>query len=81
MLSRIQRNPPRNTPTCDQVFAYGGLPGDVPVVGDWTGSGKSNPGIFRKGFFWVLDTNGNQRVGSAFAFGGLAGDKPVIGQW
>ena len=65
----------------DSVFPYGGLAGDVPVVGDWTGSGISRPGIFRSGFFWILDTTGNHGIGAAFAFGGAPGDVPVVGHW
>ena len=72
----------------DKAFAYGGLPGDVPVVGDWNGDGKSKVGVFRSGFFWVLDANGNYQFDGlgagqdlAFAFGGLAQDKPVNGRW
>ncbi len=42
----------------DEVFAYAGLRGDVPIVGDWKGAGRTNPGIFRAGYFWILDTNG-----------------------
>src|SRR5581483_6131046 len=40
-------------------FGYGGVAGDKPVVGDWTGTGKTCVGIFRQGFLWVLDTNCN----------------------
>jgi hypothetical protein len=39
----------RNTASAgapDVQFAYGG-PGDVPVIGDWTGSGHSGIGVFR----------------------------------
>jgi hypothetical protein len=70
----------------DLAFPFGG-PGDVPVVGDWTGDGISKVGMFRDGFFWVLDANDPQLNGGgpapliAFAFGGVAGDKPVIGKW
>ena len=72
----------------DQAFAFGGIAGDVPVVGDWNGDGTSKVGVFRSGFFWVLDANGNHTfdgtgVGQdlAFPFGGIAGDKPVVGKW
>ncbi len=72
----------------DKAFAYGGIAGDVPVVGDWNGSGTSKVGVFREGFFWVLDANGNDQfdgVGPgqdlAFAFGGISGDIPVVGKW
>jgi hypothetical protein len=72
----------------DIAVAFGGLPGDVPVVGDWNGSGTTKIGIFRSGFFWVLDANGDfQFTGTgtgqdlAFAFGGITNDKPVAGKW
>ncbi len=72
----------------DLAFAYGGIAGDVPLVGDWNGSGTSKVGVFRQGFFWVLDANGNHTFDGtgpgldlAFAFGGISGDKPVVGKW
>ena len=54
---------------------------DVPVVGDWNGDGKTKVGVFRLGFFWVLDTNGDKVFTAgeqAFPFGGLPGDIPVV---
>jgi len=75
-------------PFQDYAFAYGGTMGDVPVVGDWNGSGTSKVGVFRFGYFWVLDANGNRAFDGtgpgqdlAFPFGGIAGDKPVVGKW
>src|ERR1019366_6898418 len=71
----------------DYVYnlGVGTQPGDVPVVGDWNGDGRTKVGLFRQGFFWILDTNGNgvfeQSTDSAFAFGGVAGDVPVVGDW
>jgi hypothetical protein len=61
-----------------------GLPGDVPVVGDWDGSGKTKIGVFRNGV-WYLDMNGNGQwdgfaVDRAGQFG-LPGDIPVVGDW
>jgi hypothetical protein len=76
------------TPGGDRSFPLGGLPGDVPVVGDWNGDGRSKAGIFRQGHLWILDVNGNgffdgtgpgqDRV---LSFGGIAGDIPVVGDW
>jgi len=84
-------------PGGDVAFAYGGIPGDVPVAGDWNGDGRSKPGVFRQGHFWMLDLNGNYKVGAAgnilvmklppevpdrvVEFGGLPGDVPVTGAW
>jgi uncharacterized repeat protein (TIGR01451 family) len=71
----------------DKVFnlGVGTQVGDLPVVGDWNGDGRSKVGIFRQGFFWILDMNGNgafeQGIDSAFAFGGVAGDVPIVGDW
>jgi hypothetical protein len=72
----------------DQAFPYGGIAGDVPVVGDWNGDGRTKVGVFRAGFFWVLDGNGNYQFDGtgggqdfAFPFGGIPGDKPVVGKW
>jgi Beta-propeller repeat len=78
-------------PGADVQFAFGsptggvigGVP-DVPVTGDWNGDGKAKAGVFRLGFFWVLDTNGDHGFTAgeqAFPFGGLAGDIPVVGKW
>ncbi len=60
------------------------LPTDVPVVGDWTGTGWPTHGVFRRGT-WRLDANGNDRwdgcdVDRCFTFG-LPTDVPVVGDW
>ena len=58
--------------------------GDIPVVGDWSGSGTTKIGIFRSGYFWLLDTNGDgvfDTGDQAFAYGGAPGDVPVVGDW
>jgi hypothetical protein len=61
------------------------LPGDVAVVGDWTGDGHFKAGWFRAaGGKWFLDANNNGVFDagdlSYTGFGGL-GDFPVIGDW
>ncbi|HME07130.1 MAG TPA: SBBP repeat-containing protein [Bryobacteraceae bacterium] len=68
----------------DFVFPYGGIPGDVPVVGDWTGTGVTQVGIFRQGFLWALDANGDRQIDAGdfiFGYGGIPGDIPVVGKW
>ncbi len=68
----------------DEIFSFG-QPGDIPVVGDWTGSGTMKIGVFRGGQ-WLLDCNGNG-VWDGVAGGdclytfGQAGDTPVVGDW
>lgn len=70
----------------DAAFPFGGLAGDVPVVGDWSGDMVSKVGVFRAGFLWVLDKNGNKAFDDATqdqvsAFGGITGDRPLTGKW
>jgi len=59
--------------------------GDIPVVGDWSGSGTTKIGIYRPSTCqWFLDYNGNgvfDAGDKTYNFGGIAGDKPVVGDW
>ena len=62
-----------------------GIPGDVPVLGDWDGSGKVRIGIYRSTGEWFVDLNGNNQwdgesIDRTFWFG-LPGDVPVVGDW
>ena len=72
-------------PGVDKYFAWGS-PGDVPVVGDWNGSGAAKVGTFGPGTgLWLLDYNGNfawdgPGVDKYFAWGS-PGDTPVVGDW
>ena len=75
-------------PDRDLTFPFGGVAGDIPVTGDWDGDGATEVGVFRAGFFWVLDANGNHTFDGtglgqdlAFPFGGLPGDVPLVGDW
>jgi hypothetical protein len=70
------------TDRCLQI----GLNGDIPLVGDWNGSGTSKVGAFRPsdGTFY-LDYNGS---GTWDGCGtdrclqiGMNGDKPLVGDW
>jgi len=71
----------------DRLYSFGG-DRDIPLVGDWDGSGRDKIGVFRAGFLWVLDYNGNGKfdgdgVGNdiVFPLGGLPGDVPLVGKW
>jgi hypothetical protein len=71
----------------DAVYSFG-MPGDVPVVGDWNGDGRDKIGVFRTapdgvtGEF-ILDTNGDGvfDAGDAVFTFGRAGDRVVVGDW
>ena len=67
-------------------FAGFGVSGDIPVAGDWNGTGVVSIGVFRPGTGeWVLDLNNNGRwdgvPGDAVYRFGAAGDLPVVGDW
>jgi hypothetical protein len=68
-----------------KVYHFGGNPDDVPVTGDWDGSGKSKIGIYRPATGeWLLDSNGNGVLDPSDKrchFGGQPGDIPVTGDW
>ena len=43
-----------------RVYHFGGKPDDIPVTGDWNGSGKTKIGVYRASLGqWLLDYNGN----------------------
>ena len=72
----------------DITFQFG-LPGDIPVVGDWNGTGVSKVGVMRcptgPGVCtWILDVQ-NVRSPNSSTFlidsYGLAGDQPAVGNW
>ena len=42
----------------DRQYALGKV-GDMPVVGDWNGDGKTEIGVFRDNHTWNVDYNGN----------------------
>ncbi len=59
-----------------------GNPSDVPILGDWSGTGHQHLGIFRDGT-WFLDVNGNEIYdpGDRTFLFGQAGDVPLVGDW
>ena len=60
-----------------------GVAGDIPVAGDWSGSGNTKIGVFRNGT-WFLDLNGNRiwdgaAVDAMVSGFGSPGDLPLAG--
>ncbi len=64
-----------NAPCLEQPTA---LPSGIPVVGDWTGSGKDTPGVFSNGRWHLKRADGGPNI--VFTFGN-PGDTPVVGDW
>jgi hypothetical protein len=66
-------------------ISWGTDPSDLPVVGDWTGDGKTKIGVYRNGS-WYLDTSGSGAwdgctTDKCMSLGGDPTDQPVIGDW
>jgi hypothetical protein len=73
------------TDECPSFSNY--VNGDIPVAGDWTGSGTTQLGLFRPSTGeWFLNRNGNRawngcKKDTCITSFGQAGDLPVIGDW
>jgi hypothetical protein len=61
------------------VFDFG-TAGDVPVVGDWNGNGVDTPGVFRRGTWYIRNSNSTGMADASFFFGN-PGDSPIAGDW
>jgi hypothetical protein len=71
----------------DYTFWYG-IPGDVPLLGDWDGDGLDSPGMYRpsSGFAYLTnDLPPDRGVGVADPeltfFFGIPGDQVFVGDW
>lgn len=68
--------------TGDVAFSLG-ISTDVPIIGDWTGTGVYRVGVFRGGT-WYVDINGDNQWTwgvDAYYYYGIPGDIPVVGDW
>ena len=68
----------------DVLFVPAGFPvlGDTPVVGDFDGDGKADPGIWRatQGV-WIIPKSSTNYTGYIFSQWGQLGDIPLIGDF
>ena len=72
----------------DTILGPFGSLGDLPIVGDWDGTGKVRIGVFRPSTgMWYLDMDGNGKLDNSCTVDaclgpfGHAGDLPVVGKW
>ena len=64
------------------VRFFFGIPGDIPIVGDWDCDGRDSPGMFRPGNGFVYLRNSlTTGVADTEFFFGIGGDLPVVGDW
>lgn len=57
-----------------------GVPGDIPLAGDWYGSGSTGIGLFREGVFYLRASLSEGPPDWVIPFGN-PGDLPVVGDW
>jgi hypothetical protein len=55
--------------------------GDVALACDWDGSGNETLGVFRRGQFFLFDSNATSARPTAQFWFGDAGDVPLCGDW
>jgi predicted extracellular nuclease len=62
------------------LFLTFGLPGDIPLTGDWDGDGIDTIGVYRDGTFYLRNSNTNGVAEIVLTFG-IPGDQPIVGDW
>ena len=84
----LNRNANRSWNNCNKdtcISGFGGEAGDLPVIGDWDGTGTSKIGVFSPATGeWFLDSNGNGKWDDGidlYLSYGQPGDVPVVGKW
>jgi hypothetical protein len=63
----------------DAVISYG-IPGDLPITGDWDGDGIDTVGVYRNGVFYLRNSNTSGLADLVVPFG-VPGDVPIAGDW
>jgi len=78
----VWHNTGYNGPNVTLGAATYGVSADIPIAGDWNGTGSKLLGVFRDGQ-WIVDTNANGvlDVADKTVNFGQAGDRPVVGDW
>ena len=63
----------------EDEFFYG-IPGDIPIAGDWDGDGCDTFGIYRSGRVFLSNATGTRPADVSFYFG-IPGDRPFAGDF
>lgn len=63
-----------------EIAQNDGLPGDKPLVGDWTANGYDSIGVFRANTFYLRNSNTNGFAEIIYSFGNTS-DEPLAGDW
>jgi hypothetical protein len=72
----------RNSPSAgvaDYDFIYGKV-GDIPIVGNWNGTGGDTVGVYRGNIFHLRNSVTAGDADIVFSHG-RAGDIPIVGDW
>ncbi len=63
--------------TVDRIVAFGGLPGDIPRIANFTGAGATDSLVVYRSGTWYVDQGLNGTVDKVYYFGGMPGDIPL----
>src|SRR4029453_13148770 len=65
--------------TADAVVGFGGVPGDLPLIANFSGPGALDDIVIYRAGAWYVQRNLDGLVDLTFNFGGVPGDVPLAG--
>ena len=63
----------------DLTVALGGVPGDIPLTANFSGTGWTDDLVIYRAGTWYVDQNRDGTINKTFHFGGVPGDIPLAG--